>query len=548
MTQRLPTPGGDSGDWGTILNGFLEVSHNSDGTLIPTAVTDAGAYSKPSGGIPASDLDSSTQTIINSVANKYVKPVGGIPYTDLAGSIPVSYLTTTGTASSSTYLRGDGTWSAVSSASNATGSTPGLVQLSGDLGGGASGTAASPQVTSTHLASALPLAQGGTGSTTQNFVDLSTSQTIAGTKTFSSTITGNISGNAATATNANTVTTIPALTGDVTSNGSGNVTTVAKINGITLPSNAPTSSGQVLTTTGSGSGTGTSWQTVQTGSSTLSGDSDVSITNPVDGQRLIYSASAGRWINDTASVLAWAANTSYYSGQLALSPAGQYLPGITSLVQANSNFTSTMFFNASNWTRLADIDTQQGINASDYGWHGWTMDPVTAFQAVQLNASGRTFLLRFRSLVSSALTNIAFNVTLAGSGLTTGENFVGIYDTGQTTAGFATLLGYSVDQTTTFETAGNYSIPITAQSAGSLNLLAGQDYFLALLSVGTTLPKFAGGPNIDQGSPLANTGLSGLSGRLGVASGPYTTLPTTIAAASINTANGGNSPICLIAL
>jgi hypothetical protein len=47
---------------------------------------------------------------------------------------------------------------------------------------------------------------------------------------------------------------------------------------------------------------------------------------------------------------------------------------------------------------------------------------------------------------------------------------------------------------------------------------------------------------------LANTGLSGLSGRLGVASGPYTTLPTTIAAASINTANGGNSPICLIAL
>jgi len=30
---RLPTPGGDSGNWGTILNEFLEVSHQSDGTL-----------------------------------------------------------------------------------------------------------------------------------------------------------------------------------------------------------------------------------------------------------------------------------------------------------------------------------------------------------------------------------------------------------------------------------------------------------------------------------------------------------------------------------
>lgn len=29
---RLPTPGGDSGNWGTILNEFLETEHNADGT------------------------------------------------------------------------------------------------------------------------------------------------------------------------------------------------------------------------------------------------------------------------------------------------------------------------------------------------------------------------------------------------------------------------------------------------------------------------------------------------------------------------------------
>lgn len=43
---RLPTPGGDVGDWGNVLNDFLSVSHNSDGTLQGGAVTSAGALGK----------------------------------------------------------------------------------------------------------------------------------------------------------------------------------------------------------------------------------------------------------------------------------------------------------------------------------------------------------------------------------------------------------------------------------------------------------------------------------------------------------------------
>ena len=31
--SRLPTPGGDTGNWGTVLNDFLGVSLSSDGTL-----------------------------------------------------------------------------------------------------------------------------------------------------------------------------------------------------------------------------------------------------------------------------------------------------------------------------------------------------------------------------------------------------------------------------------------------------------------------------------------------------------------------------------
>ncbi len=36
--SRLPTPGQDSGNWGEILNDFLEQAHNSDGTLKETAI------------------------------------------------------------------------------------------------------------------------------------------------------------------------------------------------------------------------------------------------------------------------------------------------------------------------------------------------------------------------------------------------------------------------------------------------------------------------------------------------------------------------------
>lgn len=49
MTARLPIPGSDDGTWGDILNGFLSVSHNSDGTLAPGAVTDAGAIANING-------------------------------------------------------------------------------------------------------------------------------------------------------------------------------------------------------------------------------------------------------------------------------------------------------------------------------------------------------------------------------------------------------------------------------------------------------------------------------------------------------------------
>ncbi len=70
--SRLPVPGSDSGNWGDILNDFLLVAHNADGTVQDTGVI-AAKYVKPGSGIPESDLTAAVQTKLNAA--------GGIPAT-----------------------------------------------------------------------------------------------------------------------------------------------------------------------------------------------------------------------------------------------------------------------------------------------------------------------------------------------------------------------------------------------------------------------------------------------------------------------------------
>ena len=63
---RLPVPGSDSGQWGQILNDFLEKSHTNDGSLKPGTV---GASQIQDNSIPATKLDPAVQTAIESATS-----------------------------------------------------------------------------------------------------------------------------------------------------------------------------------------------------------------------------------------------------------------------------------------------------------------------------------------------------------------------------------------------------------------------------------------------------------------------------------------------
>jgi hypothetical protein len=134
--SRLPIPGDDDGIWGSILNDFLEVEHNADGTLKPSgtlvtkandadvvhvsgAETISGTKSftaSPTVPSPINPTDAATKAYVDSVSGSTVPDAStttkGIIQLagDLSGTANAPTIPVLAGGSTAQYFRGDKSW------------------------------------------------------------------------------------------------------------------------------------------------------------------------------------------------------------------------------------------------------------------------------------------------------------------------------------------------------------------------------------------------------------------------------------------------------
>jgi hypothetical protein len=289
IVARLPEVGGDESVWGSLLNEYLRTAHNDDGTIKDSIIN---ASKVSDGAISTAKLADGSVTAVK-----------------LAASAPTTgqVLGYSGTAL---------TWSTPSSVGtvpDATGSTKGVMQIAGDLGG----TASSPTV------------PGLASKANDNaVVHLTGNESIAGVKNFTGTLQS--AGQAVVATNDARLSDqrVPANTS----------VTPAKLNA----ANAPTT-GQVL----GYNGTQFNWTAAASGgNTTLAGVTDVALTTPSANQFLGYNPGTSKWVNSSLNGIS-ALSTG--GGVETLNVLGNRT-GATTLNLATGNVFSITLTGATNFT------------------------------------------------------------------------------------------------------------------------------------------------------------------------------------------------------
>lgn len=310
--------------------------------------------------------------------------------------------------------------------------------------------------------------------------------------------------------------------------------TVAKVNGISLPVSAPTGSGQVLISTGTGA---TAWQTPASGAvASVFGRAGV-----VTAQSGDYTAAQVGALPSTddlsaiATTNATAGNVSLNShkitnlanGTLASDAAafGQ-VPTATSATPLVSSATAPTAGTGTTWARSDHAHPRYDFQPADHGLISWSGDPTminsTVTLATAAGAAGTVFVVRLHCPVAQNVTNVLIALTSGGSGLLSSQCLAGLYQSG-------TLLGTTADQSGNWTSSG---LKTMALSGGPVAVSAG-DLYVAFFYNGTNSPTLLRGSA--QNTTITNAGLSAAVSRFATANtGQTTSLPASLGALTAN--------------
>lgn len=157
-------------------------------------------------------------------------------------------------------------------------------------------------------------------------------------------------------------------------------------------------------------------------------------------------------------------------------------------------------------------------SAADYGYLTWTFDPQYPTAASALPTSGRVEVARIHVPVAISVTNIVTWVNAAGSSLTSGQCFAGLYK-----ASDSSQVAVTADQATSWATAP--ALKTMALASGPFALTAG-DYYVAFLFNGTTGPSLARVSGLSAN--FLNANLTSPNLRYASANTSQTSLPATL--------------------
>lgn len=147
---------------------------------------------------------------------------------------------------------------------------------------------------------------------------------------------------------------------------------------------------------------------------------------------------------------------------------------------------------------------------ADHGLISWPFDPSLA-TATLSPVNGTLNLIRVKVVADTTITNLFAFAQAAGAGLTTGQNWAGLYNAS------GTRVAQTDDMSTMWQSAGAFTMPLTTPYPA----VAGE-YWIALLLNGTTRPTFVRA----SGNASGNINRSAAELRYGTRGSSQTTLPT----------------------